>query len=381
VTKKIFISAGEASGDLHAAGLIAELRKLHPDISLWGLGGDRMRSEGVETHYDISDLSTMGLAEVVRKLPFFRRVLKTVKGRLDENRPDAAILVDYPGMNFKFADRLNRLGIPLIYYILPQVWAWHRSRTEKMKRWNSKFISILPFEPEFFSKHGLEIEFCGHPLVDLAKPETEPDVFRASAGLGNIDKLIAVLPGSRIQEIGAILPVVLSATKVVGEQFGNLKVMCRPADRSQNDMFTRIIRDAGADAEMFNGNMYDLLAAADLTLVASGTSTVEAAICRSPSIVLYRTNWLTYIIAKRVINVSNIAMANIIAGESIYPELIQSDVNPERIVTEIMRFLNNSEYTETVRSKAARVLTLLGEGDAYKRAGRTVAAYLFGCGQ
>ena len=157
MTKKIFISAGEASGDMHAAGLIAELRKLHPDISLWGLGGSRMRSEGVETLYDISDLSTMGFTEVVCKLPFFRRVLKTVSNRFDKDKPDAAILIDYPGMNFKFAERLNRLGIPFVYYILPQVWAWHRSRIEKMKRWNAKFISILPFEPEFFSKHGLEV--------------------------------------------------------------------------------------------------------------------------------------------------------------------------------------------------------------------------------
>ena len=377
MTKKIFISAGEASGDLHAAGLVAELSKLHPDISLWGLGGERMRSQGAQTHYDISDLSTMGFAEVVRKLPFFRGVLKSVERRFSEERPDAAILVDYPGMNFKFADRLSRLGIPFVYYILPQVWAWHRSRIEKMKRWNAKFLSILPFEPEFFSKHGLKVEFCGHPLVDLAKPETEPDAFRASAGVSESDKLIAVLPGSRIQEIGSILPVVLSATKVVGENTRNLKIICRPVDRSQNEIFARIISQAGVDAEIFNGNMYDLLAAADLTLVASGTATVEAAICRSPSIVLYRTNWLTYMIARRVINVSNIAMANIIAGESIFPELIQSDVNPERIATEVMHFLNKPEYTETVRSKAASVLALLGEGDAYKKAGRAVASYLF----
>ena len=195
--------------------------------------------------------------------------------------------------------------------------------------------------------------------------------------MGDSEKLIAVLPGSRIQEIGAILPVVLSATKVVGENLSNLKIMCRPVDRSQNDMFARMICDAGVDAEIFNGNMYDLLAAADLTLVTSGTATVEAAICKSPSIVLYRTNRLTYMIAKRVISVNNIAMANIIAGESIYPELIQSDVNSKRIASEVMRFLDNLKYTETVRSKAARVLTLLGEGDAYKRAGRTVASYLF----
>lgn len=377
MTKKVFISAGEASGDLHAAGLIAELRKLHPDTSMWGLGGNRMRSEDVETLHDVSELSTMGFAEIVRKLPFFRRVLKTVEGRFDQERPDAAILVDYPGMNFKFAERLNRLGIPFVYYILPQVWAWHRSRIEKMKRWNAKFISILPFESEFFSKHGLEVEFCGHPLVDLAKPETEPGAFRASAGVGGSDRLIAVLPGSRIQEIGSILPVVLSATKVVGENLSNLKIMCRPVDKSQNDMFSQIIHDVGVDAEIFNGNLYDLLAAAHLTLVASGTATVEAAICRSPSIVLYRTNWLTYMIAKRIIKISYIAMANIIAGESIYPELIQSDVNPRRIATEVMRFLKNPEYTESVKSKAARVLTLLGEGDAYKRAAQAVAPYLF----
>ncbi len=375
--RKLFVSAGEASGDLHAAGLVSELNKLNPDITAWGLGGDRLQSEGVEILHHTSSLSTMGFAEVVRKLPFFRRVITDVTHRFASDAPDAAILVDYPGMNFKFAERLNTLGIPFVYYVLPQVWAWHSSRIEKMKRWNARFVSILPFEPEFYSQHGLDVQFYGHPLVDLAKPDCMPSEFRASVSVADSEKLIAVLPGSRHQEITRILPVVLSSLKIVQETVGNLKILCKPVSRSQNDMFSEIIGRTGIRAEIFSGNIYDLLSAADLTLVASGTATVEAAICGSPAIVLYRTNWLTYLIAKRLIKVPYIGMANIIAGEELYPELIQSDVNPTRITAEITRFLQNPAYIRKVKSGAAKIRNSLGEGNAYEKAAIAVSSYLF----
>ncbi len=376
--KEIFISAGEASGDLHAAGLLSELRTLQPDISAWGLGGSRMRSQGAETHYDISELAAMGFAEVVRKLPFFRAVFKTVTDRFDEDAPDAAILVDYPGMNFRLADRLNRLKIPFVYYILPQVWAWHRSRVNTMRRWNAKFVSILPFEPEFFSRYGLDIEYHGHPLVDSAKPDIEPAEFRSSLGIADDEKLIAVLAGSRLQEIDLILPRVLSSLRLVQDRFRDLKIVCRPADPAGHDRISQIIGDLGVKAEIYCGNVCNLLSAAALTLVTSGTATVEAAICRSPAVVLYRTNWLTYLIAKRLVRVRNIAMANIIAGEKLYPELIQSDVNSERIAREVTRILEDPEISSTMKTRAGVVLAKLGEGGAYRKAAQAVRTYLFG---
>jgi len=376
VTKRIFISAGEISGDLHAAGLVGELKKLLPDLSFWGLGGDRLKAEGIDELYHVDQLSTMGFVEIIRKLPYFRRVVHEVNGRLSDNPPDAAVLVDYPGMNFKFAEKLNELEIPFVYYILPQVWAWHKSRIERMKRWNAKFISILPFEPEFFEQHGLNVEYFGHPLIDLAKPDLSRNEFRKSIGLGQDEKLIAVLPGSRLQEIVRILPRMLAGLRLYRLQGHEVKILCRPANSQQNDLVSRFISENGVEADTFNGNLHTLLSASDLALVASGTATVDTAICQTPAIVLYRTNWLTYLIARSVVTVNNIALANLISGETVYPELIQEDVDPGQISAEIRKILENDANSDAIRSKIARIPVLLGEGGAYAKAAERVASLI-----
>jgi len=354
VTKQIFISAGEISGDLHA--------------------GDRLKAEGVDELYHVDQLSTMGFVEIVRKLPHFRRVVQEVNRRLSDSPPDAAVLVDYPGMNFKFAERLNELKIPFVYYILPQVWAWHKSRIEKMKQWDAKFISILPFEPEFFAQHGLDVEYYGHPLIDLAKPDMSRDEFRKSISLGQDEKLIAVLPGSRLQEIVRILPRMLAGLRLCRLQGHKVRILCRPANPQQNDLVSRFISENGVEADIFNGNLHTLLSASDLALVASGTATVDTAICQTPAIVLYRTNWLTYLIARNVVTVKHIAMANLIAGETVYPELIQEDLDPGQISAEIRKILRDSAISSAIRAKIARIPVLLGEGGAYAKAAKRVAS-------
>jgi lipid-A-disaccharide synthase len=248
-----------------------------------------------------------------------------------------------------------------------------------MKRWKAKFVSILPFEPEFFSRHGLNVEFYGHPLVDSVKPDAAPDEFRASIGVAKSEKVIAVLPGSRLQEIRRILPATLLSLRIAQREIGDLRIISRPVDRSQNRTYSHIARKCDYNnVEIYNGSLYNLLSAADLTLVASGTATVEAAICRAPSIVLYRTNWLTYLIAKRLVNVDYIAMANIVAGKQLFPELIQSDVNPERIAGEVIRLLKDPGLLEEMRAKTAEILPLLGESNAYEKACRAIVSYLSG---
>ncbi len=374
--KSIFISAGEASGDLHGAGLATELIKLCPDCEFRGLGGDNLKSLGADIQFHVSDISTMGFAEVISKLPFFRHVFRTISKSLENNPPDAAILIDYPGMNFKFAQRLNELEIPFVYYILPQVWAWHASRIEKMKRWNAKFISILPFEPEFFARHGLHVEYFGHPLIDKAKPELTRDEFRESIRINADERLIAVLPGSRRQEIERILPVMLDGLELAMIQGNKLNVVIRPSDESQNRLVALAARSSAIELTTYNGNIYDLLSAADLTLVASGTATVETAICRCPAIVLYRTNPLTCLIARRLVRVPNIAMANIIAGETVYPELIQAEANARRLSEIIMQILSDHDLASRMRSRIAAVSELLGEGGAYTKAAEYVQSAL-----
>lgn len=375
MNRKVFISAGEASGDLHLAGLVSELKKLDPGIDFRGLGGDRLIATGASIDFHVSDLAAMGFTEVLRKYPFFRKVLRAISDQFESDPPDAAILVDYPGMNFRFAERLNRLGIPTVYYILPQVWAWHRSRIKKMQRWNAKLVSILPFEPEFFSEHGLEVEYYGHPLVDLVRPETAAEEFRDSVGVNETEELIAVLPGSRVQEVCRILPPALSSLEIAREKLGSIRAFCRPVDRKQNDLYQRIIDNSASRAEVFNGNLYDLLQAADLTLVASGTATLEAAICKSPAIVLYRTSFLSYIIAKNLVRVDSIALANLITGEKIYPELIQSDVNPQRIAQEIISLLEEPGRRERMKARIEPVSSLLGEGNAYAKAAKSIHSH------
>ncbi len=370
--KRIFISAGEASGDLHAAGLADELIRLNPACEFYGLGGDNLKTLGADIRFHVSDLSTMGFAEVIKKLPFFKNVFRTISKSLAGNPPDAAILIDYPGMNFKFAQRLYELQIPFVYYILPQVWAWHTGRIKKMKSWNAKFISILPFEPEFFAKHGLQVEYFGHPLIDKAKPDLNREEFRESNEIASDEQLIAVLPGSRKQEIERILPVMLDGLELAMIRGLKLSIVIRPSDESQNQLIDRIARCSSIDLMTFNGNIYNLLSAADLTLVASGTATVETAICKSPAIVIYKTSPLTYLIAKRLIKVPNIAMANLIAGETVYPELIQSEANARRLSDTIRQVLSDYNLIEQMRTKITVVSELLGEGGAYVKAAEYV---------
>jgi len=378
VNKRIFISAGEASGDLHAAGLISELKRIDGSYEFWGLGGDRLRSEGTETAYDITDLSTMGFAEVLKKIPFFRNVYHSIISRFEMEKPDAAILVDYPGMNFKFAKRLDRMGVPFVYYIQPQAWAWNKRRIRKMRKWNAKFISILPFEPEFFRKNGLEVEYYGHPLVDKSTPDLRRGRFRREHGVKKNDFLIAVLPGSRLQEIKSILPTALEAIKKVRDKHAQVRIICRPFDQHQNILYEQIIERIKLNVEVYNGNLHNLLNAADLTLVTSGTATVEAAISRSPAIVMYKTNQMTYLIARSLIRVKNIAMANLIAGEEVYPELIQSKLNRKRLAKEIRRFIEDDAFSRDVRVRISKVAELLGGGQAYKKAAESVNRFFFG---
>lgn len=363
---------------MHAAGLISELKRIDGRLELWGLGGAKLRREGTETIYDIADLSTMGFAEVVKKFSFFRDVYHSVLQRFETDPPDAAILVDYPGMNFKFARRLHRLGIPFVYYIQPQAWAWNKGRIRKMRKWNAKFISILPFEPDFFRDCGLEVEYYGHPLVDRSTPDLRKERFRREHGVKKNDYLIGVLPGSRLQEIKNILPIALGAIKRIKEAHPHVKVVCRPFDEPHNILYEQIIERTKMNAEIYNGNIYNLLSAADLILVASGTATVEAAVSRSPAIVMYKTNSLTYLIARMLVRVKHIAMANLIAGEEIYPELVQSGLTRKRLAKHICKFIEDEAYARDVRVRISKVAELLGGGQAYRAAAESVSRYLFG---
>jgi len=377
LSKSVFISAGEPSGDVHASGLISAIQSKIPDISIWGLGGDRLGELGAELIYHVSRLSSMGFAELAGKMLFFRKVYKSVIQEIEKNRPDAAILVDYPGMNFRFGDRLSELGIPFIYYILPQVWAWHESRVEKMMSWrNARFVSILPFEQDYFKKRGLHVDYFGHPLVDTARPDTGEEKFRSDVGIESNDTLLAILPGSRTQEIRRILPVMLKATKAAQKEHNRIIPVCRPSNDAQVELCKSSAGRLNVELRIYRESVYNLLTYSDLTLVTSGTATLEAAICGAPSIVLYRTNPLTYYLARRLVKVPNIAMANLIAGETIYPELIQSDANPENICAEIARYVESPQLRESTRSRIAGVSKLLGDGEAYLKAAERVAEFL-----
>jgi lipid-A-disaccharide synthase len=378
VSKRIFISAGEESGDTHAAGLVSELLKINPDWTFRGLGGDRLEALGVKIDFHVSELSTMGFIEVLKRYPFFRRVYRRTAARLKKDPPDFAVLVDYPGMNFRFADLLNSLGVQLVYYVLPQVWAWHVGRVKRMRSWNAKFVSILPFEPDFFSQHGLKVEYFGHPLIENAVPSMSPQDFRDQHGIRPNERLIAVLPGSRTHEIERNLPVMLEGLELAQIQVGEIRAICRPAHSSQSGLIDTISKPYGIDLKRHDGSLYDLLGAADLTLVVSGTATVDTALCKSPAIVIYKISPLTYAIARWLVRVPNVAMANLIAGASVYPELIQRDANPGRLSSEIAAILRDKELISEMRSRISTVSELLGERGAYEKAARFFSSVVEG---
>ena len=368
---RILISAGEASGDIHAAAVTAAIKKIDSSAEVFGMGGDALRNAGGEVLFDIKDHGVMGFVEVLKKLPDLFKLRDDFEKVMDERKPDCLITVDYPGFNMKLAKLAHDKGIPVVSYIAPSAWAWHKSRAKKVAKIVDKVACIFPFEYDVYKEAGAPVEFVGHPLVDIVKPKMSQEEAMAFAGKEKGKKLILLMPGSRLMEIEKMLPTLLEAAKLIKKQLPEVSFVMPRAGTIPISLLEEKIKASGLEVKITEGNNYDLFSVADLALATSGTVTLEAALCGLGSVIVYKTNPVTYFIAKLVVNIPHIGLPNIVAAKSVLPELIQNDFTPAKVAQEALALLE-SERNAKMKEGLAYVKERLGKPGAVGRVAELV---------
>jgi lipid-A-disaccharide synthase len=374
----ILISAGEASGDLHAGRLAAALRQRTGAV-LFGLGGPHMREAGVELVAESREVSVLGITEILHRLPQLRRVFRKLLDEAQRRRPALAILVDFPGFHLRLARRLKARGVPNIYFITPQFWAWRPWRARLLRRRFALALCIFPFEAEFFRKAGVNAEFIGHPLVGAVRPTMTRAQFAARWGLDASRPILTLLPGSRPREVAQHLPVLLEACRRIssGRPDGQgVQFVLAAAPGMTAAEFGPIA--AVPPIRVVENATYDALAAADVAVVSSGTATVETALLGVPMVVVYRVSRITALLAKPLVRTEHFAMVNLIAGRRVVPELIQNDFTAEAVAREAGCLLDSAEARAAMKRELAAVEARLHSpaGDAISRAANLIAEFL-----
>jgi len=368
--------AGEASGDCHAANLVRELKRRQPGAVFFGLGGDQMAEAGVAIEHNLVSHAVIGFAEVFKKLGDFLQALRYAERLLRERRPDVLILVDLPDMNFRIAAKAKNLGIPIVYYISPQVWAWRAGRVKTLKRLVDEMIVIFPFEEPIYQREQIPVTFVGHPLMDLVKPEVPTKQARKQLLGKSKGPLVALAPGSRNQEIQFMLPVMAQVGHAIRKEFPEARFFIPLARTIPRSQVEGILNAAGLDAEIVNENPFAARAAADLTIISSGTATLETAILGVPMIIVYRMHALSYRMARWFVKLPCFGLANLVAGEKIAPEFLQHEFSVENVSRSAMELLRNPQAAAAQRAGWERVRANLGQNGAAGRAADAVLAML-----
>jgi lipid-A-disaccharide synthase len=366
LSPRVLVSCGEASGDLYAGALARALRDRVPDIGIEGLGGPELTRAGGHVIADYRGLSVTGFAEIVTKVPQLRAAKQQLLDAARARRPDVFVAIDYFGFNARLASEIRALGIPVIYYVSPQVWAWRPGRIAVIREIATKMLVIFAFEEAIYRDAGVPVEFVGHPLVDLAHSSRPRDELLRSVRLDERASTIAVLPGSRASEVRRILPTLVDAVADIRASIPAVQLLCARAPHLDDRLFEPFGRLSGA--AIVEGDPDAVLAAADLVLTASGTATVQAALHGKPMVVVYRVSELEYRIGRRFVNVDTFAMVNLIAGRRVVPELIQQDFTSPSVATEAVSLLTDPERASRMRADLAEVRRRLGAPGGSRRA-------------
>ena len=368
------ISCGEPSGDLYAGALAAEILQLDPSTTITGFGGDRLAAAGATLVENFSGLSVTGLLEVVRLLPRTYATYRRLVADAEKSRPDVFVAIDFPDFNFALARALKKRGIPVVYYISPQLWAWRSGRMKTMRRVVDRVLVIFPFEEAIYREAGVPVQWVGHPLFDVSPPSRPRDVFLRDLGLDPAAPVVALLPGSRTNELAAILPPLTAAAALIRERLPAAQFIVARAPHLKDQLFEplQMLISTGAAVTLLEGQADDVLAAADVALVASGTVTVQAALHECPMVVVYRLSGLTYRLGRPFVKVDTFAMANLVAGRRVVPELIQEAFTPRAVADEALRVLTDAEYARRVREDLRDVRGRLGDPGASRRAAAAV---------
>jgi lipid-A-disaccharide synthase len=351
--RRLLLVAGEASGDLHGGALLQALRRRAPDVAVVGVGGERLRAAGMTILADVSSLSAAGVVEIVSSLRRHHRVMRLLKRRMDRQRPDAVVLIDYPGFNLMVAREAHRRGIPVFFYVAPQVWAWGRGRARRMAGFIDRLAVIFPFEEGIFNAHGREIaRYVGHPLLDEIQVTRSREQTRRRHGLDPGRPLLALLPGSRRSEIRLLLPALLAAAENLRRQ--GWQVVLLRASTIDPAVLEREAGGRPLAVPCIAGDTVNLLHAADAGLVSSGTATLQAALLGCPPVIVYRFNWLTYLLARLVTSHRVLGLPNVILGRVVFPELVQDRVNPAELVAALEGLLADRPRVEEAIAELRR---------------------------
>lgn len=372
-TPEILISAGEPSGEMYAARLALALRG-RIGARCFGLGGVHMRAAGCELLADCSQVSVVGISEVIRRLPEVWRIYRLLADEASRRKPALAILVDFPDFNLRLARRLHAQGTRVVYFISPQVWAWRPNRVKLIKRVVERVLCIFPFEEDFYRRAGVPVDYVGHPLVDSVKPGVSRADFAAQFGLDGAQPIVGLLPGSRPSEIAHNLPTMLDACRILHDQ-GTRQFALAVAPNIGEKHFAHFARSDFAVTLVPEGAR-DVLACADCSIISSGTATVEAALLDAPVVVVYRVSGTTAFIARRLVRTPFFSMVNLIAGRRVVSELIQDDFTAEAVAREASHLLGSEAARNEMRAGLAEVRARLGTGGAIERAAQIIATIL-----
>jgi lipid-A-disaccharide synthase len=369
---EIMVVAGEASGDLHASHLVAELKKRRPDVRFFGMGGVKLAREGLEQVYDAKELSVMGITEVLPKLFRILAVMRGLEREAARRRPAVAVLVDIPDFNLRLAKKLKRLGIRVAYYISPMVWAWRPGRVKEIARVVDEMLCILPFEEPFYRAAGVSARYVGSPVLEQVPRPAEASSFRESLKLAARPTL-ALLPGSRMSEIRRILPAMVDAARRLVSAHPGLQVVVPVAPSIPRGVIEAAFARSGVEPVLVDGRAPEVVGASDVAIVASGTATLEAGLMERPLVVVYRVSMISYLVGRALLKVAHIALVNLLAGRRLVPELIQGEMTPERITAEVERVWQGPERAQVIEGLRS-VRRELGEIGASARAADAVIA-------
>jgi lipid-A-disaccharide synthase len=370
--KELLVVAGEASGDLHGARLVSELRRLVPGLETFGLGGDELKAAGLQPVAHSSEVSVVGITEVLRVLPRIREVFAALLAEVDRRRPAAAVLIDFPDFNLRLARELEKRGLRVVYYISPQVWAWRKGRVRTISRLVDRMLVLFPFEVDFYRRHHVDVIHVGHPLVD--EVPVLPNVWDE----GNEPEgpfRIALLPGSRLGEVESLLPTMLAAVRRMAAELPVEALLIR-APTVPREVLEEQVQLSGLPVRIVSEDRFAAVADSHLALCASGTATLEVGLLGTPMIVLYRLGFWTWSLARLLVRLPNVSLVNLVLGRRVVPELLQGAANPDRIAAEAEAILLEDGVRKEMRAGLAELRARLGEGGASGRAAKEVAAIL-----
>lgn len=372
---KIMFSAGEASGDMHGAKLAEMMKRQDPSVELIGMGGEKMEEAGVRIVYDIKKLGFIGVGEIIRKIPFFFRLRDFLIQTMIDEKPDVLVCIDYPGFNMRLIKKAKEAGIAVVYYILPTIWAWHKSRGNTIAQYTDLAISLFPFEANMYRDMGTNVVYKGHPLVDTVHAAMSRDEAIAYFGLDAQKQTVLLMPGSRMQEVQGLLPTMLAAAEEIHQAVPQVQFLLPRASTIERSVLEQLIGERSIPIHIGESHVYDMMEVSTVAIAASGTATLETALMGLPTLLVYRVSSLTYWLSKILVHIDNIGLPNIIMGRRIMPELWQDDVTADRIAETIVPMLTDTARHDALQKAMADVRSTMGSAGAVQRIAETILEF------